>query len=371
MENSRTSLGDDESGLALLITVFVIALGTVLVMNLQYGARFDQQASRSFSEEIQADFVLKSGLVFGRMLLELPKEDGGTEDWLGDDWAQFDPWIIVAVDPALALPFPAEPRLKIVDEDGKVDLNWILERSRPNQPQNPASDPGSEDNSAESAGGNDATNDPALFWKNTLRELFAKSGFQRELYPAEQYRTFGNTAYSADQQVAVIHDWLDKDSLSYSSANFNGEGIESGADRSWFYNRRFQALTELLLVPGMTLERLGRIAPFVRVSATTSRSTRINVNTAPPELLLAIGFPETIVNEIVVGRETGPISKEDLNTLIEGDVQLPQYTKLSSNEFSIFSRVSMPSTRRWLRAVVATTGTGSRRRTRLRLVEFY
>ncbi|MCB0324226.1 MAG: general secretion pathway protein GspK, partial [Bdellovibrionales bacterium] len=269
-------LPTDERGFALIMTVFVIALATIIVMNFSSEALSYQRATRSYTDRVQADFMLKSSLNLARVLLELPKEEGIREDWLGE------PWALIAAAPSLPISgFLGEPRLMIVDESGKINLNAVA-------------------GTGGSAGGNpfggaapSPTGGPTEvddYWKNVLRELFLRAGFVRDQYPDEQKRTLGNVALEASDQVAVLHDWIDTDNRSHANAAFPGEGIESSADQTWFYNRPLRTLSEAALVPGMTLERLARIAPYVTASA--SGGNRININTAPLEVLLALGFPE-------------------------------------------------------------------------------
>ena len=315
---------------------------------------------RSFSEGVQADFVLKSGLSLGRVLLELPKQNGIQEDWLGE------PWALIASTPSLPISgIIGEPRIMVVDEGGKININGIVEEANKTG-SNPFA--ALAQASAVAAGG---TTD-ADYWKNALREVFVQSGMKSQQYPEAQHRTLGNVGFAPDQQVAVIHDWIDADNKSHSSASFDGEGIESSADPTWFYNRPLKSLTELLLVPGMTAERLGRVAPFVHVSLLPSnQSISVNINTAPLPVLIAMGFPPGQAQEMVDQRTNLPITADILNTLIAGDPQLRRFARLTSNEFSIYCRVVMPNTTHWLRASITVQGTGNSRKTVVKSQEFF
>ncbi|HQH28674.1 MAG TPA: type II secretion system protein GspK, partial [Oligoflexia bacterium] len=121
------------------------------------------------------------------------------------------------------------------------------------------------------------------------------------------------------------------DSNSHSSANFPGQGIESSADKAWFYNRVFRTISELALVPGMTPERMSRIAPFVRTSQ--PQSSKVNINTAPLEVLLAIGIPESQAREIFAERTNLPIDSAMLQNITAGDAQLARVAAVTSQEF--------------------------------------
>ena len=359
MKSSPNRVTASEQGFALIMAVFVIALASILVMNFAEETLQYQRAVRNYTERIQADYVLKSGINLAKVLLEAPKQEGIKEDWLGE------PWAIIASAPALPISgFAGEPRLMIVDEGGKINLNSILGESVSmyNNPfaaanpsaQNPAQTPGQSDSAA--------------FWKNSLQELFTELGFVREQYAQDHFRTLGSVGFAAADQVAVINDWIDVDSNSQSGAGFPGEGIESSADKSWFYNRPLRTLSELPLVPGMTLERVARIAPYVRVSQ--SFNSRININTAPLEVLMAIGFPEAQALEIFQERTNLPYTGEMLRALVTGDAQLSRVTTVNSQEFSAYAMVRMANVTRWAHATISVQGGLARRQALITSLEF-
>ncbi len=339
----RLSSLNNERGVALLLVVFIVSLSTVIVFDLGVSSRLDQRISRSFTESVQAEFILKSELNLARILLEAPKLDGIQEDWLNE------PWSLIGSAPTLPISgFAGNPRLMIVDAAGKIDLNSVA------PPGNTVAPPsGSANNPGEQL---------ALFWKNAMRELFSRAGFVREQYDANLYRTPGNTAFDPADQVAVMQDWIDADKRSYTSASFDGDGFESQAPDGMFLNRRLNSVGELLSIPGFTPERAARIARFVTVSTLPSTAQRqINVNTAPIEVLIAIGFPEQQAIEIIQQRTNLPITREILSTLVEGDPQLRQVTRVTSTEFQVLAQVSMPTVTRWLEARVGVSGRTTRR----------
>ena len=95
------------------------------------------------------------------------------------------------------------------------------------------------------------------------------------------------------QIAAAIVDWRDDDT----------DESELGAERSYYLglpdayeckDGPFETVEELLLVRGMTLERWVKVAPYVTVYG----SERLNVNTAAPETLGALGLSDLGVEEI-------------------------------------------------------------------------
>jgi type II secretory pathway component PulK len=356
------ALSRTERGIALIMVIFIVSFASIIVLSLADMSRMDLRTSRSFAENIQGDFVLKSTLNLARVLIEAPKLEGINEDWLGE------PWALIASAPVLPVSgFIGEPRMMIVDEDGKINLNSAVPNSvagsaNPFAPTQPV--PG-QDGSAGLA-------TESLYWMNTLHEIFKRAQFERETYDEDLYRTLGNIGYQAGDQVAMIVDWVDEDKSAFRNAAFAGEGAESSANKEWFYNRPIRTVSELLLVPGMTLERVARIAPFVRAAPPLSnQSTKVNVNTAPLEVLVSMGFSESQASELIQERLNLPITSEILNTLTQGDPQLRIYTKVTSSEFGVYARVVMPNGTRWMYANIGAQGSANQRQTIVRAIEFH
>lgn len=358
----------DEKGFALILTIFIVTLTTIIVLDFASETLAYQRTSRMYSERIQADYILKSAINLAQVLLEVPKAEGVREDWLGEPWA-----LISAVQtlPIAGLPGEPEVRLQITDESGKINLNSIYSGNglagglggqpgfmTPNDPSLIGGQPSGQ-----------GLIDPTSTWKNALRMLFQQRGIVRESYDSKKLRTLGDRGFDADDQVAVIHDWIDPDSQSHISAEFPGNGLESSADKTWFYNRQFRTLSELPLVPGMTLERSARIGPYVRAGRNTA--SRINVNTAPLEVLIAIGFSESQALRIVEERAKDPIGQDELALLVEGDQQLSRITTITSSEFTAYARVKMPNVERWAKAFISVSGgPGGSRRATVQSIEF-
>lgn len=102
---------------------------------------------------------------------------------------------------------------------------------------------------------------------------------------------------AASELAEAILDFRDEDDDPY----------ESGAESRYYQflnpsyfskNAAFDSLEELLFVKGMTPAILEKIRPFV----TLTGSPRVNLNTAPKEVLLALGFSEALVKAIMVFR---------------------------------------------------------------------
>ena len=116
----------------------------------------------------------------------------------------------------------------------------------------------------------------------------------------------------------------------------------------------------------MTLDRLSRISRFVRTAP--AFFSRININTAPYEVLQAIGFDSTQVDEIVQQRTQleGGYDQSTLSLLVQsgGNPRLAQVTSVNSQGFSVFVKIVMPNVTRWAKARFVVQGSPSNRRAR-------
>ncbi len=351
---------ESEQGFALLLVIFVISLATILVVDFADKMNAYQRSSRGYTEQVQGMLMLKSAVNLGKLLIEAPKpEETKDEDWL------FEAWNNIGSVPSIPLEgILGELRLMIVDDDGKIDVNAV--QSLGGFPA------GGLPQAGQQGGSGLPVLDNTTYWRNVLKELFDLQGFRRESYPDGSYRTLGNIGFESGDQVAVIADFVDNDSESSQVQGFDGTGIEGNADRAWFYNRPLKNMAELAAVPGMTLERVQRVAPFLKVSPTAaSLSNGININTAPFQVLLALGFPQSQAEEIVQRRLTAPFTRDILPTLTAGDPNLATRLKTKSGEFSAYARIRMPTRTFWVHAVIGAQDTGRGRRAVVRSYEYY
>lgn len=346
----RNSCFRSERGIALLLTIFVIAFAMIIVVELMHTARNDQYQFRAFSEGVQGDYILKSALSFGQVLLNLRRLNGQGEDWLNDIWS-------IAPQALGTLPisgFTGTVRLHITDECSKIDLNAI---------GGPLPNPGT-------------TSSQTITYMNALKSLFTDLGMGAATYRPEDFRTPGNQSYEPATQVAVIRDYLDKDDRDFSGQDYEYEadGIESHADPALFPNAPLPSLAEVLNIPGITAERLAALAPYVRVSTTDPETKcRVNINTADPKVLKAIGILDTQLTEVMTDRiDLTPIGKGEISNYLPGsNSPAKALLDVASKEFSVVARVESASSRRWLRALVSVSPGVSERSNTVRAIEIY
>lgn len=325
----------DENGLALLITVFIITLASVLVIGMAKESNINLRSSRGFIEGIHAEFLLKSALNQGMLAIQDKdrNEEGILDNKVNDD-NHTESWTVFNSGEELkpvSTNIEASYKVFINDELAKIDVNSII-------------------------------NSP--FWRDKLTRLLEEQlGFTQEVYPEDEKRTLGNEGLNGANQVANIIDFLDADQESYTKAGFVGHGIES-RNRKWFpkkYSNKIFTLSELALVPGMTLERLKLLAPFIRAS--TIPNVRLNIITAlkfSPQILVALGADPDAINVEAANVTSGLYSPIDIRDNLFGGLfdqaQVTANSAFQSNTFSITAQIKTPNLNRWLFAEIIVNG---------------
>lgn len=246
-----------DGGVALLITLMILVMIVTLVWEVfRLGARAAQTGAYG-RDSIRAERMAESGVALGRLVLRLDAEDNAY-DALDDAWTK-------------AVPFElGEGTLNVVieDEERKINLNTLV---LPN--------------------GN-APDDQKLSIFRRLLEIL-------EIDPS-----------LAD----AIVDWLDNDDTPR----------VGGAESSYYSSQPFpyrskndllDTVDELRLVRGVTLEVFEKLRPFVTVYS----SGKINLNTAPKQILMALSagqdaadageITEATAEEIIGYRKEKPFRK--------------------------------------------------------------
>ncbi len=247
----------NQGGVALLITLMILVMIVTLVWEVfRVGARAAQTGAYG-RDSIRADLMAESGVALARLVLQLDARDN-SYDTLDDAWTR-------------AVPFDlGEGTLRVVveDEERKLNLNGLV---LPN--------------------GN-APDEQRLAVFRKLLEIL-------EIDPS-----------LAD---AVV-DWLDND-----------DTPRVGGAESSFYlalpfpykakNDLFDTVDELRLVRGVTPEIFEKLRPFVTIHS----SGKVNINTVPKQILMALSagqdaaeageISDSTAEEIIVYRKEKPFQK--------------------------------------------------------------
>lgn len=107
-----------QEGVALILALVVVALLAVVIIEFNYISRVEASIAGNRENERRAYYLAKGAINFGIYLLEM---DDPETDSLADDWAKGLPAFPVG-DAVLGL--------EISDEDGKINVNKLIEKDK-------------------------------------------------------------------------------------------------------------------------------------------------------------------------------------------------------------------------------------------------
>ncbi len=247
MQKNRDSLS--ESGIALLVVLWVLTILTVIVFSFSFMTRTETLSTASFKGGMEKKFIAEGGME--RAITELFYRNVYKNQTI--EFEGLEVWQVDGTSYTGQLG-DGTYTVQITDESGKVHINS-------------ASDV-------------------------VLKNLFLNTGLSDE---------------EADTIVDSIMDWKDPDDL-HRLHGAESDYYQSLQNPYKAKNARFDSLEELLLVKGMTAdilygnsERKG-IIDFMTVHA---RRNRININAAPLEVLMAIpGMTPELAEGVISSRQT-------------------------------------------------------------------
>jgi len=306
---------ESESGVALIIVVFAIALASMLVVSVTESTYIAGRIQTSYEQRFKAEYLLKSTLNFARVLIHATSKPG-QPDPPKEGWGAF----VNGLEVPLSMLGVNEPgvtvSLEIGGEDSKLPLIALSKTTQLN------------------------TVAPRFV------QLFQTLGFDNDQEP-DHSGLFKGRVFNAEAVVANIIDYLDADTTGASVGGATGVDAEVPAD--YFPNKADEALTpdELETIPGLTPKRLRRLLPHISISGVTTRD-RINFNLATEEVLKAYypSVPEAQLKQLLAiarGPE-GPLSASD-----------PRLAGLSSvgdetSAYQVIAKVQFGNNRYFLRA---------------------
>lgn len=246
-----------ESGVALLIVLLAITLLTIVVVELTYSSQVETHLAIGGRNALQAYYLARSGVNVAEAILVRDLDVNGPTDGESDIWAQALPPLPVG-DGTVMLHVTDESRLLDVNALAKKDVFEV---------------------------------DPA---RQIFRGLFEILGLERPL-------------------LSAVIDWLDQ--------NETPETEPPGAEQPFYLGRTppvrvrngpVLSVRDLLDVRGMTPELLARLEPFVTAlpQDASTRGPKVNVNTAPAEVLYALSpglaRERGIVDQLLAARRERP-----------------------------------------------------------------
>ncbi|GIX49735.1 MAG: type II secretion system protein K [Candidatus Tectimicrobiota bacterium] len=302
-----------ERGVALIVTLFVVALVTVLVVDYHFEAAVELELAANYAADVQAYHLALAGVQVARVLLQQDDAavDGPHDLWytLGQAPVCLPPEQLLAMAEQAETALPAAEaesgetrclRLRIGDEAGKLPLNALV------PPPTPENAP------------------PNADWLRIFEAFFASFGLEPE-------------------KLEALLDWLDADDvprLAGAESSYYG-GLEPPYAAR---NGPMHTAGELRLVRGFDAETLAKLFPGLPPQALAdldldrnayltpyggAGEAKVNLNTALPEVLQALfggllegmAAADELVQEVLARRQEA--SLESLGVL---DPLLPDGT---------------------------------------------
>jgi general secretion pathway protein K len=298
----------DERGFALILTLIITALLVAVTTEFIHDVYVETSLQRNFEDAQQASLIASSGALAAVKVLQFAL---GSQKYssLQDAWAA----------PQVLEDERGSLRVSISEESGKLDLNSIV---YPNGTLNEAS-------------------------YGIAVRLFERLHLSQDLCDS-------------------VADWIDTD-----------DSTRTGGAESGFYkalptpyeakNAPLDTYEELRMVAGFNDTILREINPYVTVYGESSQSTssKVNINTAPEELLAVLDeqMTDDLAERIIEYRRQIPLKSPSEITQIPGmesiGIALQGKISVKGLIFRIQSRAQVRDTVRIIEAVVRVVGTQS------------
>lgn len=238
----------NQRGAVLLLVLVVVALLSALLTEWAFSTLVDLRLTETFRDSSRAYYLARGGVEVGRQLLAI---DNNEFDAPTEMWGVGIPSYPVSDDATVAI--------SMVDEDGRFNLNKVV------------------DNLGEN---------PNPLMRDRFRRLLTSMEIE-----------------DPDALSDALIDWVDR----------NQTTSPRGAENSWYQGQTpplaskdgpLDTVDELRLVKGFTPEIVLRLSPFVTVAGVT----RLNLNSAPQELLLIWDSDVTpgAIEQLLVRRQEKP-----------------------------------------------------------------
>ncbi len=269
----KKKLYQEESGIALILILMVTAIIAVIVLEFTQYIKVTTMITHNYKDELEASAIARSGIEFAKYAL---KSDDPEVDHLNEDWAKDYSKILSSV-----MFKNGNLKLNIVDESSKFNLNTVIL---------PAAGGHSQEKRYDSA-------------VNNLKHLCE----------------INNQDYKF---VDALVDWIDNDD---DVTIIEGQMESGGAEDSYYQgltppyhckNAPLDTLKELFLIKGFTYESYAGSED--KDDATLTRTGlkdfltiygfKININTAPSEVLMALNLDidKNLADNIIKERKENP-----------------------------------------------------------------
>ena len=291
----------DCSGMALVLTLLAVSFLVAVTVQLGTSVNWQMQAAANQGDIVQLDAMLLSGLHLTRAALLADQQENDFDSAL-DNWGEFEP------DTLAAIFGNGSMEIKVTDLSGLLQVNALVL---------------TDERKTSLVGEKKANNNGRPLSPAQINELVnAYKQDQRDLW--KRFLLSGGFVGEEDEDAAAVLvdslvDWLDKDDDEHE--NGAERGYYSSLDPSYVAaNRPIFFPEELLLVKGWNNKLLygeKEHSGIIDYLTITGQDGKININTAPPQVLQALSseITEEFVADLVDFRN----NKENRDRLAQPD----------------------------------------------------
>ncbi len=331
-----------QQGVALIIALVITTVAISLASLTIYRQRLQIRLSTNISNLEQAYQYAIGMEDWSKKILEKDYKDNPKVDSNQEDWH-------IALPP---IPIQGGSLIgQLHDLQGRINLNSLLMKY-PALPQ--ATPPPSRAGVNKSGTTNNGQDKTQVIKTETLiyerlSALIAMIDKDQTLGPPENF-------------VDTLWDWIDK----------KDKERQGGAESNYYQslenpymaaNTPLMHVTELLLLKDLNKEMVEKLKPFI---STLPKDTTINLNTAPLEVLKAIGFDDTTATAIKKARDETPFENlndfwglEEVKTLFAPNSEMgkkkanyAQTLSVNSNYFLLQGKVNINNTRLFINSIL-------------------
>lgn len=331
-----TKLKKSSSGVAIIIVIFLIALASIAVLSLAKTSYLGSRLMKNSEQQLQAEYLLKSGLSFSRALIAADKDFSDPKrDKL---WGMFTQGETIPLQTLGIEGTNATLSLEIRSADGKLPIKALKD----------------------SGTGSGPTHDNFVKWRDIFTRFFQKLNFDNDK-DIVRSGPFKGKFFDSQQMVANLIDYMDADNESYQEGAF-AKGIESELGEEKFPNREPQRLSELSVIPGFTPRRIRQIADHVMFLTNSA----VNVNFASSITLKALddSADDSSIAEIIDHvNKIGPYTNTEFDQILPN--LLPNFQALKgtflgyrTSYFQVVVKVQYGDNRYFLKSFLKRANSG-------------
>ena len=279
---------NNERGIALVITLLVVALLAITVVEFSYSVEIDQRMARNALNGLQATLLARSGINLGEAFLLhddiRSPVDAFTEEWCPSPGPEAQSCQIDESNSQVVIPDNMRLRVQILDESGKFNVN--LTRPATTQQWQQWHD-----------------NPDIPSGLKVFERLCAASGVDASAVDGLM-DYWHNALAAADQAVAAAQPGAAPGVAGTAATGAPNLAQVMAQKNQILAQYEFNSVDDLGVIPGLTPSAINHLRPVLTAQR---RRGPVNINTAPRAVLNAIFDNPDTVDSIITQRENGPL----------------------------------------------------------------